>query len=109
MGVMKTCMKWVLSDQLCDVSESRVRKRKRTFRLSLSSYAVVFVVSTPSHTLTTMPLKRFDWNDLYAAHLDKRAFAKKRILNHFNRFALADRGVGRASVRYVTFECRSFN
>ena len=75
----------------------------------LFSYAVVFVVSMPSHSLSTMPLKCFHWNGLYAVHLDKWAFAKKWILDHFNWFVLVERGVGRTSVRYVTFECCSFN
>jgi hypothetical protein len=49
-----------------------------------------------------MFLKAFRWNRLYAKHPPKRAFAKTRIEEHYKRFALAQKGVVEASVRYVS-------
>jgi hypothetical protein len=58
-----------------------------------------------------MALPYITWNRLYAAQLRKRAFAKARILVHFVKMRLSERGVENASVRYVfrIFHCCAFN
>jgi hypothetical protein len=51
--------------------------------------------------MPTMPLEIFRWNGLFSRHPAKRAFARGRILAHYDRFALARRGVAIADIRYV--------
>ena len=65
----------------------------------------------PASSLILMALQYITWNRLYAAQPRKRAFAKTRILDHFVKMRLSERGVEKASVRYVfrIFHCCAFN
>ncbi len=47
-------------------------------------------------------LRTILWNKLFAGYPDKRAFAHERILKHYERFALAKKGLDMADVRYVS-------
>jgi hypothetical protein len=50
--------------------------------------------------MLAMLLKDFCWNGLYSTDEKERDFAKKRLQAHYDRFALARRGVKKAIVRY---------
>ncbi len=47
-------------------------------------------------------LRTILWNKLFAGYPDERAFAHERILKHYERFALAKKGLDMADVRYVS-------
>ena len=53
-----------------------------------------------------MTLKIIYWNNLYHAQLEKRTFAKQRILLHYEKKKLARSGVEIADVRYVFHNLR---
>ena len=47
-----------------------------------------------------MDRQNITWNGLYATKQRKRHYAELRILNHFRRMRLENRGVKKAAVRY---------
>ena len=52
----------------------------------------------PTHAM----LQLIHWNGLYSKHPAKRAFVRRRLYAHYNRFHLELRGVKVANVRYVS-------
>jgi hypothetical protein len=47
-------------------------------------------------------LQVIHWNGLYSKYPAKRAFVEQQLYAHYERFALALRGVEVANVRYVS-------
>jgi hypothetical protein len=78
-----------------------------TPRNPLNVYPTLPFYHTPSPL--SMPLNTFIWNGLYAGHLGKRRFARRRIVAHYERFGLMERGAEVADIRYVSSQTLLFH